>query len=430
MQLDLELLPHQIDFIEDTTTRDLALVGGRGCGKTYSLCLKLITLAALHAGYVGAALSPTGPMATKTIIPGMLDALEQHGVKYRYNRSERKFVLYFGRKQTIIYVLSAENIRDGLGLNLAFFGIDECDTINETVALEAWRKLKGALRSGVEKHRQAVAVSTPEGFGFLYRHWVKELTPENQDDRRLIRGKGTDNVFLDASFFDDLRATYPAAYLAAYIDGEFVNLTNGPVYNEWDNQLNNTNMTLADLPETVKTIHIGMDFNVLGDKSRGISIVAVAVLNQTPYVIGEHYGSGTTKEAIAQIKKAYPGKRIMCAPDASGAAEKTSASDSDIAQLQKAGFVCMNKPANPIIRNRVNSVNAQILNGKGERRLKVNVAKCPILAECLTQQPWDEKTGKPKKDGMLDGPLDALGYVIYANWPVKSIDFAGGTLQV
>jgi hypothetical protein len=420
MKLDLELWPHQASFIEDTTTKELALVGGRGCGKTYTLCIKLITLAALQAGHVGAALSPTGPMAAKVLIPEMLDALQRLRVKHEFNRSERRFDLFFGGRRSTIYVLSAENVRDGLGLNLAFFGLDEADTMSTDVAFESWRKLSGALRAGDPRYRQKVAVSTPEGFGFMYRHWVKDLTDENRVLRRLIRGRSMDNLELTDDYFEDLRCTYPAHYLAAYLEGEFVNMTSGSVYPEYDPGLNNTNLTLDTLPDTVRTLHLGMDFNVVGENSRGISIVTSAILNQQPYAIHELYGSSTTKEAIQQIRKAYPGYAIVCYPDASGDADKTSAVESDIAQLENAGMVCIHPNKNPRIKNRVNSVNAQILNGKNERRLKINAKTCPILSESVAQQPYNPKTSQPLKDGLLDGPTDALGYFVWSNWPVTT----------
>jgi hypothetical protein len=429
LNLHLELLPHQAEFISDTTTRDLSLVGGRGCGKTYSLCLKLITLAALNAGYVGAALSPTGPMASKVLLPEMIDALQRCGVPFNLNRSERRFDLRFGHKTTTIYVLSAENIRDGLGLNLAFFGMDEADTMNPEVAFEAWRKLKGALRSG--NVRQSVAVSTPEGYGFMYRHWVKDITLANANDRRIIHGKGTDNIFLPDDFFDGLRATYPAHYLEAYINGQFTNMTSGSVYPDYDPVLNHTNLSLLTLPDTVKALHLGMDFNVKSDRHpHGISIITSAILNNRPHIIDEIYGASRTSEAIEMIKAKYPNKQIFVYPDASGASDKTSASVSDRTQLNQAGFIDRSPMGNPRIKDRVTAVNTLIKDGNGNRTLLINKDTCPVLSECLVQQPYDPRSNEPQKDTGLDDPIDGLGYLINVNWPVRRIAFEKQHLNV
>jgi hypothetical protein len=450
MRLDLDLLPHQAEFIEDTTTRDLALVGGRGCGKTYALAIKLITLAAIHAGHTGAALSPTGPMAGKVLIPDMLDALDRLKIKYTFNKTDRRFDLQFGRKVSTIYILSGENVRDGLGLNLAFFGLDEADTMKPEDAFESWRKLSGALRAGNPIHRQKVAVSTPEGFGFMYRHWVKAVAEARLKfdkggldeksmldlsavlDRRIIHGRTLDNPYITDDVIADLRATYPAHYLDAYLEGRFVNMTSGTVYKEYDPEKNHTGLTIETLPDTVKTLHVGMDFNVLNPKTHphGISIVIAAVLNNKPHVLAELYGSSKTTDAIVQIKERCPGKTILVYPDASSSGDRTSAADSDRAQLNAAGFVDMSPLGNPRIEDRVNALSAQVKNGAGERRLLINRDTCPVLSSCLAQQPYDERTNKPEKDTGYDDPIDALGYFVNVNWPVKRREFSYQALDV
>lgn len=431
MRLNFDLLNHQADFVADTTTRDLALVGGRGCGKTFSLCIKLITLAYLNQGYTGAALSPTGPMAGKVLIPEMIAALDRYQIPYQFNKSSRRFDLHFGGgKTTTIYILSAENVRDGLGLNLAFFGLDEADTMHTEVAFESWRKLKGALRTG--NVRQSVAVSTPEGFGFMYRHWVKDITPENALERRIIHGKGTDNIYLPDDFFDDLRSQYPAHYLEAYINGQFTNMTSGSVYPDYDPDLNHTNLTIATLPENVRALHIGMDFNVKAEQRHpyGIFSAVSVVMNGQPYVIDEVYGASRTSDAVDMLLDRYPGKTIYVYPDASGASNRTSASESDRTQLNQAGFIDRSPMGNPRIKDRVAAVNYLLCDGNGVRRLRVNKDACPVLADCLRQQPYDPRSNEPQKDTGLDDPVDALGYFVNVNWPIRKFGFEKQSLDV
>ena len=430
MNLNFDVYRHQALFLEDTSTRDLALIGGRGSGKTYSLCLKLIILSYLQAGHVGAALSPTGPMIAKTLLPGMIDALEEHKIKYNLNRSDRRFDIQFGNKTTTLYCLSAENVRDGLGLNLAFFGLDEADTMHPDVAFESWRKLSGALRSGNPLYRQKVAVSTPEGYGFCYRHWVKDITPENEADRRIIHAKTRDNLSLTEDFFNDLRSQYPEHYLKAYMLGEFCNMTSGSVYPDYDRILNHTNLTYETLPENITSLHIGMDFNVKSDRHpQGIAAIVGVVLNGRPHIIDELYGASRTTEVIEMIKEKYKGKTIYVYPDASGASDRTSASVSDRTQLNAAGFIDRSPLGNPRIKDRVTAVNALIKDGHGNRRLLINKDTCPILSDCLIQQPYDDK-GAPQKDTGLDDPVDGLGYFINVNWPVKQSTLEKQVLNV
>jgi hypothetical protein len=424
MNLELELLKHQALFVQDTTTRDLALVGGRGCGKTYALCIKLIVLAWLQAGYVGAALSPTGPMASKVLIPEMLDALQRLNVKYDFNRSERRFDLFFNKEKTTIYVLSAENVRDGLGLNLAFFGVDEADTMNPDVAFESWRKLSGALRDGHEQYRQKVAVSTPEGYGFMHQHWVQNINDENRHQRRLIRGRTRDNDKIGDDVIQDLMATYPAHYLAAYLNGEFVNMAGRPVYDHYGyaEGFNTTQLTLADVQPN-ETLHIGMDFNV-----QGMSATVAVVRGRDIYIVDEQLGAYGTQELADTLKREYRGYGMVVYPDPAGNHRSSSTNNTDHSILRTAGIPLRVMSAHPRVRDRVNSVNAMFLNGQQDRRLHINPKACPGLHKSLITQVWDAND-KPKKGSeiglpstkktLIDGPLDALGYFIYTCWPLK-----------
>lgn len=424
MEINLSLLPHQKSFVEDLTTRDLALVGGRGCGKTFTLCVKLIVLAAIQAGHTGAALSPTGPMASKVLIPEMHEALNRMGIKYTFNKSERRFDMFFGRKKSTLFVLSAENVRDGLGLNLAYFGVDEADTMHPDVALESWRKLSGALRAGNPKYRQKVAVSTPEGFGFMHQHWVESVDDTNRSERRIIRGRTLDNPYITDDVIADLRSTYPAHYLAAYLEGEFVNMAGRVVYDHYgfEKGLNYTNLTLKDVPLTER-LHIGVDFNI-----NGMSSITAVVRGQDVYAIDENLGSYNTQALCDVLNEKYKGRQILAYPDPSGSARKSASDNTDHSLMRLANIPLRVMSAHPRVRDRVNSVNAMFLNGNGDRRLHINKNTCPGLHKALMTQVWDKdapqknvQIGLPStKNTFIDGPLDALGYFVYSNWPIKN----------
>ncbi|EQA1173100.1 hypothetical protein AT483_15790 [Escherichia coli] len=111
-------------------------------------------------------------------------------------------------------------------------------------------------------------------------------------------------------------------------------------------------------------------------------------------------------------------REIYIYPDASGDSRKSSnASTTDIAQLKQAGFNVVVNSSNPPVKDRVNSMNAMFCNANGERRYKVNVKRCPLYAESLEQQVWDEK-GEPDKKSGNDHPNDAGGYFIVKQFPI------------
>ena len=66
------------------------------------------------------------------------------------------------------------------------------------------------------------------------------------------------NYNLPSDYIPNLQNDYPPALLAAYLNGEFVNLTSGSVYPEFKRSLNST----KEVERAGEHLHIGMDFNV------------------------------------------------------------------------------------------------------------------------------------------------------------------------
>jgi hypothetical protein len=244
----------------------------------------------------------------------------------------------------------------------------------------------------------------------------------------LFRAKTADNAAnLPPDYIPNLKASYPSNQIAAYLDGEFVNLTSGSVYPEFDRLLNGSAETIRkDEP-----LHIGMDFNV------GKMAAVVHVLRDgDPHAVDEIHGVLDTPAMIASIKARYEGHSILVYPDASGGSRKSNnASESDIALLRAARFAVLVNPSNPAVKDRVLAMNQMIcsvaedvtnplgMEMRGDkpvrRRYRVNTDKCPVLVECLEKQAYD-KNGEPDKSGDLDHPNDAAGYFVAYRFPVKS----------
>ena len=56
------------------------------------------------------------------------------------------------------------------------------------------------------------------------------MVQEYNDSKLLVHGKTTDNHYLPESYIQSLRDNYDDKLLEAYIDGNFVNLTQGATY--------------------------------------------------------------------------------------------------------------------------------------------------------------------------------------------------------
>lgn len=402
---EFDPLVHQRVFLEDYTSRNVCLCAGFGAGKTKALLYKLIDLAHRNAGFAGGLYAPTAELARDVLIPELDEILEEIGLTSDYwSAPNPRYKIHFPEGSTIILVRSMENWKRIVGNNFAFACIDEIDTIKADVAAIAWKKIMGRMRAG--NVRQIATTSTPEGFKFLYKWFVKEAKP----GRKLIQAKTTDNPYLPEDFIQDLRDNYDPQLIEAYMNGQFVNLTSGTVYSNFDRVLN------ACKDEVIKgeLLHIGMDFNV----NKMAAIVNVK-RGEYPRAVNEFVGLEDTPATIRAIQQRYSGHQVIIYPDASGGnSSSRGASTSDITLLKQAGFKIKVDSKNPLVKDRVATTQSAFLNAQGKRRYLINVDKCPTLTEALEQQVWNDH-GEPDKTQGHDHPLDACGYVLMHLMPIK-----------
>jgi len=398
----LKLLPHQYELFKDSTTPIIGLVSGFGGGKTFIATRKACALALSNPGSDGIITEPTHPLLVQILIPEMIEALEYFNIPFRLNKADYIFYCSIGGKETRIICKSLENYDRLIGINAAWAILDEFDTTKADIAYTAYQKILGRLRAG--NSQQMVIVSTPEGFRAFHRIFVTE----NASNKRLIHAKTTDNKHLPEEYISLLYDTYPENLIKAYIDGEFVNLTQGSVYPSFDRKLNGCNT----VPDKDDHIHIGLDFNV-----GNMSGVAHVLRGDCPHAVSEFSGLLDTPAIISAIKHRYNNKKIYVYPDASGASKKSvNASESDITLLRQAGFVVLANKKNPYVTDRVMSMNAMICKGEN-RRYFINTDNCPETVECLEQQAYD-KSGVPDKTSGKDHLNDAVGYMVSYRYPI------------
>ena len=405
MKIELDLLQHQADFVQDMDHRYAALVGGFGSGKTRAFCAKGIVLAAYNVGYKGVLMSPTHGMNKREVMPQFEEMLYECGIRFHPVKSLDKYILYFGKGKCEIFFLSAENHIRARNMNLAFFGIDEFDIMKTEDAEACWTTMVSRLRAG--NVFQGYVTTTPEGYKFTYEYFVEKAN----DTKSLIQASTEDNIFLPDSYIDDLRQQWPSNLIEAYINGQFVNLTSGSVYPNFDREENNTNLTIEDFPD--HPLHVGMDFNV-----NNMTAIINTIDKGIPYTIDEIVKGKNTESVIRELKSKFPKKKIYIYPDSSGKSEHSNASATDISLLKMSGFECFYKAKNPFVKDRVNSMNGRLRNMNGEVQWYINVNKCPVLTRSLEQQAYD-KLGKPDKSNDLDHPVDAEGYFIYYRYPLR-----------
>ena len=396
-----DLHPGQLAFVDDTATQILGISAGYGAGKTRALCAKAVMLAAVNQGFIGCVMEPTGPLIRDIWQTDFDDFLDAYDIPYTFRASPLpEYMLHLPGGDTKILCRSFENWSRIIGLNLAWVLADEIDTVTPSIANKAFPKILGRLRSG--NVRQFGAASTPEGFRWMWNTFGSDEA-KARPDRHLIKMRTADNPHLPPDFIERLEANYDPSLLRAYLDGEFVNLTTGQVYDRFDRAKHVT----ATVPDTSREpLRVGVDFNI-GNMS---AVIAIR-LGSSLLVIDEISGAHDTDALAQEVVRRYPDRRMYAYPDASGGNRSTNASQTDVQILESYGMSNQSPRANPPVRDRVAAVQALLENGKGQVRLQVSET-CKRVIECLELQCYTDK-GEPDKDAGFDHMNDALGYLVW-----------------
>ena len=400
--------PAQHDFVVSMQTFP-AFVGGFGSGKTASAIARIMRLKRMCPGQDVAYYLPTYGLVEDIAykrFPAMFDRLD---IPYTLNKQSARIKTEIGD----IIFRTMDNPARIVGFEVAHSICDELDTLPVKKARDVWNQViarnrqKAFTESGMPVKNTVAVATTPEGFRFVWERWVKNKAPGYE----LHRARTMDNVNnLPDGYIENLTNSYPSSLLSAYLDGEFVNLTAGSVYSEFDRKLNAS----SEVVMPGDALHVGMDFNV----AHGAAVVHV-LRGDDPHAVAELTDVFDTPAMILLIKRNFPGHQINIYPDASGQNRKSNnASESDLSLLRAAGFkVCVNK-SNPAVKDRVLSVN-RMIKVNNERHYKVNPEKCPQLVQSLERQAYD-KNGEPDKTAGFDHILDAMGYFIVYRYPIKT----------
>jgi len=385
-----------------------AFVGGFGSGKTAAAIARTITLKRLCPGQDVAYYLPTYGLVEDIAYQRFPALFERNGFDYKLNRQAATLQTDIGR----IIFRTMDNPDRIVGYEVAHSICDELDTLPIEKARNVWNKViarnrqKAYTVDGQPIPNSVAVATTPEGFRFVHERWVRNKAP----GYALFRARTLDNAAnLPDGYIENLQNSYPSALLAAYLDGEFCNLTSGSVYAEFDRALNASFETIQGGDH----LHVGMDFNV-GKMSAVIHVLR----GDDPHAVAELTGVFDTPAMALLLRTRFAGHSITVYPDASGNSRKSNnASESDISILRQSGLrVCVN-PTNPAVKDRVLSLN-RMIHCDFIRRYRVNIEHCPDLVESLEKQAYD-KNGEPDKSGGFDHVIDAAGYFIAYRYPIK-----------
>lgn len=387
-----------------------ALVTGYGGGKTWvgsqAQCENFWTYPKINQGYF----APTYAMIRDIFYPTIEEVASTMGMNVEIRETNHEVHFYAGRTYRGTTICrSLDHPQSIVGFKIGHATIDEIDTLTLKKAEDCWRKIIARMRYNLPGVKNGIDVmTTPEGFRFCHKYFVQlvQENPELKNHYGLIQASTYDNEKnLPADYIPSLKEIYPAELIEAYINGQFVNLTCGTIFNNYNRARCHSSESIRE----GEPLFIGQDFNV--------QFMASAIFVQRPdgyHAVAELKDVFDTPALIKILQERYPGHRIIIYPDASGASRKTvDASKTDIALLTDAGFTVRVNSRNPAVKNRILSTNRALEQGK----IKVNAKACPTIARCLEQQVYDDN-GEPDKTSGFDHMTEAFSYFVAYEFPI------------
>lgn len=399
--MKISLNQKQMDFLKSKAI-NTGFCAGLGSGKSYVATLKTILKKINHPNLTVAYYLPTYGLIRDIAFDKFPTMLSEMGYKYKLNKSDKEIHIEdYGK----IIFRGMDNPETIVGYEVFYSIIDECDILPMDKMTTAYNKIMARNRQKCPDGtiNQIDVASTPEGFKWFYKRYVKDF---NEETDLLVRASTYENKHLPPQYILNLEQEYPPALLKAYLMGEFVNLTSGVVYNHFDRHNHDTKAVIN--PHEI--LYIGQDFNV-----GGCCGAVIVIRNGLPYML-EEYSCYDTHAVVNYLKEHFKGHEIWITPDSSGNNNNTNSSKTDIAILRDAGFKIDVPSKNPFIQDRVNTLNTLCY----KNEFRINTAKCPNTTQGMEQQAYDA-TGKPEKYSgadTIDDRTDAIGYIIYRRFGI------------
>ena len=438
--MKIALNQKQMNFLKSKAL-NTGFVAGLGSGKSFVSTLKTILKKVKFPNATVAYYLPTYGLIRDIAFDKFPTMLSDMGYTYKLNKSDKE--IHIDNYGKIIF-RSMDNPENIVGYETFYTLIDECDILNMDKMTTAYNKILGrnrqvcyvedkeilsnwsiplAFPDGTYYHKnlrrlcwsnQMDIVGTPEGFKIFYNRYVKEL--DNETDI-LIKASTYENKHLHPNYIKGLEKQYPPNLLKAYLNGDFINLTSGVVYKYFDRTKHHTDAEI----EEGEALFIGQDFNIGG------CCGAVCVIRKGMLMQLDEYSCYDTQAIVLHLQNKYKGHSICITPDASGNANKTNASKTDIKLLKDGGFNIDAPLKNPFVKDRVNTLNNMFY----QNTILINTHKCPESTQALEQQAYDDN-GEPEKQSganTLDDRNDGLGYISHRKFGIDKAIATDGNLR-
>ena len=384
--------------VSASPARFRVVVAGRRWGKTTLSIRDMARVARTPEKRVWY-IAPSYRMAKQIVWDKLKEKLYRLNWVDKVNESDLTIRL---KNMSSISLRGADNPDSLRGVRLDHVIFDEAAMIDP----KAWTEVIRPTLS--DSQGTAMFISTPMGRNWLFDLYERGIDPNEHAwesfTYKTIEGGNVPEEEIAAARRDLDERQFQQEYEASFVTYA------GVIYYNFSRQ---HNVVVND--DFSNQLLIGMDFNVTP-----MSAVVMQRTNLGLHALDEIviYGSNTD-EMVQEIRRRYPHQTIIVYPDPAGTQRKSSAGGrTDITILQQAGFQVKHRNSHPPVRDRINAVNALLLNADGDRRLTID-PKCKRLIESLEKQTYKPDTLIPNKDDGFDHLNDAAGYCVEFIYPVR-----------
>lgn len=348
------------------------------------------------------AVATTYPQAKKLYFKPLQEIIPKQWIK-SVNKSDLMIELING---STVELKGAQNEDSLLGDSLDLLILDEYQSQNPDI----YEKLYPML---ADRQGELVVVGTPRGYNHFYDLWIKGQGEYN--NWYSVQIKTIDAETISEEEIINAKQQMSPSMFRQEFEASFESVS-GLVYTYFDPIESISDREL----DINKPLLVGIDFNTK-------KMVAIVCQKDGKYihaideVVLRNTNTFELAKEITQRYKRWAG-RIICYPDPAGQAGSTKANfTTDHSILQQAGFTLKVRRSHPAIMDRINAVNAKLLNANGERTFFIH-RRCLELQKTMKGHIYD-KSGKPIKSADVEHGLDhagdAVGYLIEYEYPIK-----------
>ena len=391
-------------FFEDNS-RWVISYGGAGSAKSYSTAQKILTRIISEEGHKFLITRKVARTLRVSVFQLFKDIISNLNLinDFKINKSDMTITNKHNGSMLLFFGLDdIEKLKSIQGITSIW--VEEASETTQNDIMELNRRLRGHTNY----YKQIILTFNP----ISHLHWLKAYFFDNElTSASIYKTTYLDNAFIDDEYKQEIEdiKNYDVQQYNIYALGEWGILNTNTVYHNFDFKKHTTTLTI----DNFDVLHVGVDFNIGGCVG-----VVCGILNGKVYVV-DGWSVYDTDAIVNQLKQSkYNGKKIIVYPDASGGANKTNSSRSDIRIIMDGGFQVLSNKANPPVRDRVNSMNRMfatdsiLVNDRVER-----------LMHSLQTQAYKDN-GEPEKfnehkGGAIDDWNDALGYFIAFKFPIN-----------